>query len=183
MNVKFHFSSFLTRMAISVCFLLFFNVIKAQDTIARPSKSNFSKNIRIGGGLGVAVGNGYSNIVVAPSAIYKLNDFVALGLGLQYSYVKEKDFYKSHIYGASAIGLVNPIREVQLSLELEQVRVNNTYTQTLPKITDNFWNTALFLGAGYCNENVTIGLRYNVLHRDKNNVYTDALMPFIRIYF
>lgn len=49
--------------------------------------------------------------------------------------------------------------------------------------TDNFWNTALFLGAGYRTNNATIGIRYNVLHNDNNNIYTTAFMPFVRVYF
>ena len=46
-----------------------------------------------------------------------------------------------------------------------------------------FWNTALFLGAGYRNENITLGIRYNILHRDRDNIYAEAFMPFVRIYF
>ena len=50
-------------------------------------------------------------------------------------------------------------------------------------ISDNFWNTGLFLGAGYRMENVTIGARYNVLFQEDKGVYGDALMPFVRVYF
>ena len=83
----------------------------------------------------------------------------------------------------SLITLFNPIHEVQLSAELEQLRVNNTYTAFLPSIKDNFWNTALFLGAGYRSQNVTVGIRYNILYRESNNVYSQAWMPFVRVYF
>ena len=48
--------------------------------------------------------------------------------------------------------------------------------------SDNFWNTALYLGAGYRTRNVTIGFRYDVLH-DNNSLYNDPFMPFIRVYF
>jgi len=39
------------------------------------------------------------------------------------------------------------------------------------------------LGAGYRTGNVTMGVRYNVLQDDSKNVYSDALMPFVRFYF
>ena len=121
--------------------------------------------------------------MVAPSGIYNFNQYVSAGLGLQYSYVKDKGFYQSNIYGGSIIGLFNPIPEIQLSTELEQLRVNTDFETYNGTVTDNFWNTALFLGAGYRTNNITIGLRYNVLHKNNEGVYVDALMPFLRIYF
>ncbi len=145
-------------------------------------KSEFWKKVQFGGGLGLGFGNNSTNISVAPSAIYNFNEKVALGLGIQYSYIRQKDFYTSHLYGGSIIGLVNPIPEVQLSAELEELRVNTDFED--PNLsTDNFWNTALFLGAGYRTNNATIGIRYNVLHKDRNNIYTTAFMPFVRVYF
>lgn len=157
--------------------------ITAQDTIENKLKNDFWEKVQFGGGLGLAFGNGYSNISVAPSGIYNFNEKIALGMGLQYSYVKQNGFYQSHIYGGSLISLFNPIEKVQLSAEIEQLRVNSSFPSNIQNIKESFWNTALFLGAGYRTNNITLGLRYNVLHKDKNNVYVDALMPFIRIYF
>ena len=145
-------------------------------------KSEFWKKVQFGGGLGLGFGNNSTNISVAPSAIYNFNEKAALGLGVQYSYIRQKDFYTSHLYGGSIIGLVNPIQEIQLSAELEELRVNTDFDNS-SFTTDNFWNTALFLGAGYRTNNATIGVRYNVLHKDNNNIYTTAFMPFVRIYF
>ena len=48
---------------------------------------------------------------------------------------------------------------------------------------DSFWNTALFLGAGYRTQNLTIGVKYNVLHKDNNQVYSQAWLPFVRVMF
>lgn len=146
-------------------------------------KSDFWRNVQFGGGLGLGVGSGYTNIMVAPSGIYNVNQYVSVGLGAQYSYVKQTDLFDSHIYGGSLISLFNPIPELQLSAELEQLRVNNTFTEFTPEIKDNFWNTALFLGAGYRNQNVTVGLRYNILYRESNYVYSQGWMPFVRVYF
>ena len=169
-----------------LCFVfLICNVFEsiAQEAIENNKKSDFWERVQFGGGLGLGFGSGYSNVTVAPSGIYNFNEKIALGLGVQYSYVNQKNFYQSHIYGGSIIALVNPIEYIQLSAELEELKVNNTFETTSGKVTNNFWNTALFVGAGYRAENITIGVRYNLLHKDRNNVYVDAFMPFIRIYF
>ncbi len=183
MKFKINLSIYLTFSLSLFLFLTDFSSVYAQDTINFKQKSDFWKNVRFGGGLGLGFGSGYTNIMVAPSAIYNVNDYFSTGLGAQYSYVSSRDYFNSHIYGVSLIELFNPIPEVQLSAELEQLRVNNTYTQFNPEIKDNFWNTALFLGAGYRNENVTIGIRYNVLYKEANNVYSQAWLPFVRVYF
>lgn len=168
---------------LKLLFLLTFAplLMHAQDT---PKQSEFWKNVQFGGGIGAAVGTGFADITLAPSAIYNFNQYVAMGVGLQGSYVKVRDSHDAWIYGGSLLALFNPIEEVQISAELEQVRVNQTLRVTgLEKIKDNFWNTALFLGAGYRTGNVTIGLRYNVLFSEDDRVYGDAFMPFVRAYF
>lgn len=161
-------------------FVLLTNFIYAQT---KP-EYDFWKNVQFGGGFGLSVGSGYTDISIAPSAIYNFNDIFAAGVGLQGSYVKVKDrevTYNSYIYGGSLIGLVTPIEEVQLSVELEELRVNQEFTDF--KIKNNFWNTALYLGAGYYTGNVTIGVRYNVLFKKNDLVYSEAFMPFVRVYF
>nr|WP_294934066.1 hypothetical protein [uncultured Flavobacterium sp.] len=180
---KINISSYLTILLSSLLFLTGCPSLKAQDTIVSHQKSDFWRNVQFGGGLGLSVGNNYTDIMVAPSGIYNLNEYVSVGLGMQYAFVKQKDLFQSHIYGPSLIGLFNPIPEAQLSVELEELRVNNTYTQFSPDIKDNFWNTSLFLGAGYRAQNVTIGIRYNILYREANNVYNQAWLPFVRVYF
>ena len=155
-----------------------------QQLDQKKQKSEFWNHVRFGGGFGLSIGSGFTDVTVAPSAIYNVNKYVSLGAGLQGSIVSQKDYYSSGIYGASIITLFNPIEEAQLSLELEQVRVNNTYRNpTTGTLKDNFWNTGLFVGAGYRVDNMTVGMRYNLLFNKDKNVYSDALMPFIRVYF
>jgi long-subunit fatty acid transport protein len=153
------------------------------NTLSQNQKSEFWSKVRFGGGIGLAIGNNYTDITLAPGAIYDFNQYISLGFGIQGSYVKQKNFFESYIYGASMIILGNPIPEIQLSAELEQLRVNTTYENNFNSARDNFWNTGLFLGAGYQTNNVTIGLRYNVLHNDNRSVYSEAWMPFVRVYF
>jgi len=158
--------------------IFFSHLLSAQN---HAPKGDFWDHVRFGGGFGVSVGSGYTDILIAPSAIYNFNDYFSAGVGLQGSHVKFKNEYTSNIYGGSLIGLFNPVEAVQLSAELEEVRVNQEF-----KVLDykrNFWNTALYLGAGYRAENVTIGFRYNVLFKKDDFVYSEAFMPFVRIYF
>lgn len=152
----------------------------AQDA---PNSPGFWDRVQFGGGLGVGFGSGYTDITVAPGAIYNFNDYFAAGIGLQGSYVSQKNYYSSAIYGGSLVGLFNPIQEIQLSVELEEVRVNTSFDAIPNDIKRNFWNTGLYLGAGYRTGNLTIGARYNVLYDKDKTVYSDALMPFVRIYF
>ncbi len=157
--------------------------IYAQETKEINTKSDFLNRLQFGGGLGLGIGNGYADIMVAPSAIYNFNSYVSAGLGVQYNYVKQRDLYKANMYGGSLIALFNPLEELQISTELEQLRINRTFNDAFGNDTQDFWNTALFVGAGYRNENVTVGVRYNVLHKDRDNIYAEAFMPFVRIYF
>ncbi|TDE05921.1 hypothetical protein [Flavobacterium sandaracinum] len=152
-----------------------------QNDVPVQLENQFWRNVQFGGGIGLGFGSGYTDISVAPSVIYNFNEYVALGVGLQYKYLKQKDFYASHLYGGSAIGFFNPLPEIQLSAELEQLRVNVNLDGSNSN-SENYWNTALFIGAGYRSGNATIGVRYNVL-TDKNNIYGSAFMPFIRFYF
>lgn len=145
--------------------------------------ASFWEKLRIGGNIAAAFGSGYTDVVVAPGVLYEINEYAGVGLGLQGSYVKQKNYYSSFMYGGSVIGVVNPIPQLQLSAELEQLRVNLDVDETHGNYDRNFWNTALFFGIGYRAENVTVGVRYNVLFRERDLVYSDALMPFIRVYF
>ena len=68
-------------------------------------------------------------------------------------------------------------------IELEEVNVNNKYIDLGGNYKDSFWNTGLFVGGGYQEGNVTIGARYNLLFNKDKNIYGDAFMPFVRLYF
>ena len=167
---------------LTILFFLTLNcAVFSQNNDTQNPQNMFWKNVQFGGGLGLGFGNGFTNIVVAPSAIYNFNQYVAAGVGLQYSYLQQRNLFSSQMYGASVIGLVNPIENIQLSVELEQLRVNVNYENA--NFKDDFWNTGLFLGAGYRANNITIGARYNVLFDKDRNVYGDAFMPFVRVYF
>ncbi|RZJ68720.1 MAG: hypothetical protein EOO50_00650 [Flavobacterium sp.] len=182
------------RFVLSGALLLFAASVFAQaDSTWEPRpvyRSDFWQRVQIGGGLGLGIGSGYTDISLAPSAIYSFNRYFAAGVGLNGNYVRFKryssdiDEYRSWIYGGSVIALFMPIEQLQLSVELEQLRVNSRL-ETIDFGTqhDNFWNTGLFVGAGYRTQNVTVGLRYNLLFDRDKTVYADSWMPFVRVYF
>ena len=165
----------LTRIAI----LLISSFSFAQNDT---DQGRFLDNVSFGGGLGLNVVNGNFSATIAPSAIYNFNEYVSAGPSLIYSY-QSNSFFKSSLYGGSIIGLFNPIREIQLSTELEQLRVNQTIETGEDEFDTDFWNTAFFVGAGFRTSNVTLGVRYNLLFKDGESVYANAWAPFIRVYF
>ena len=149
---------------------------------AQNDGSTFWNNVRFGGGLGIGFGNGTFSGSISPSAIYDFNEYFSMGPSLIFSY-QSSDFFKSTLYGASWITLAQPIPEIQLSAELEQLRVNQEIELLNSTVEDDFWNTALFIGAGYNTGFATLGVRYNVLYKEGESVYAEAWSPFVRVYF
>lgn len=180
---KNHSLTILRRFLILVLLFSFHHLSAQQQTITPTQQNDFWRNVQFGGGIGMSFGTGYTDIAISPSAIYNINSIVAVGTALQFGYVSSKNNYTSTIYGASLIGLINPIPQVQFSAELEEINVNTDYQYDGANISDSFWNTALYLGAGYRTGNVTVGIRYDVLFDDNKSYYSDAFMPFIRVYF
>ncbi|MGQ7946146.1 hypothetical protein [Flavobacterium sp. WC2509] len=183
--MKKYLFSVVTKIILIVITVLFCENVIAQNSQMPQSRNPFWQKVQFGGGLGISFGSGYTDISIAPSAIYNVNQYLATGIGLQASYVSSKGYYDSGIYGVSFLTYINPIPQIQLSINLNESYVNNHYESYHGQngYTDNFWNTALFLGAGYRTGNVTVGLAYNVLFDENDNVYGDALMPFVRAYF
>ncbi len=167
----------LKTIAFTILLTLLPKTIPAQE-LANP----FWEKVQFGGGLGISFGNGNFSGTISPSAIYNFNDYFAMGPSLIFSY-QSSEFFESTLYGGSWITLFNPIREIQLSAEVEQLRVNQEVEFIDGTFKDNFWNTALFVGAGYRSGPITIGLRYNVLYNDNDRVYATAWNPFVRVYF
>jgi hypothetical protein len=84
---------------------------------------------------------------------------IALGLGAQIYPPKAKNYHASHLYGGSIIGLFNPIPVIQLSAELEGNFCIDINLDGTSSNSQDYWNTGLFLGAGYRSGNATIGAR------------------------
>lgn len=160
---------------------LFFGMSNSNAQQQPPhQKSEFWKHVRYGGGIGLSFGNNFFSGTLAPSALYSVNQTVSLGLGLNATYESRKNQYNSTVLGASLIALINPVREIQLSIEFEELHINRKYDNYFD---EKYWNPALFLGAGYNTGNVAFGIRYDVLHDHHKSIYSEAWVPFIRFYF
>ncbi|GAA4233773.1 hypothetical protein GCM10022291_11670 [Postechiella marina] len=159
-------------------FLFFANSSNAQEY-----KSDFWEHVRFGGSFGLNFANDFFSATIAPSAIYQVDEKLAFGVGLNATFNSQKDIYKSTILGGSLIGLYNPFNAIQLSAEFEELNVNRKYDSSLNIANNNYWTPALFLGAGYRQGNITLGVRYDVLHDKDKSIYVDAWAPFVRFYF
>lgn len=163
-----------------IVFVFFVSPIFSQQN----EQSDFWQHVRFGGGIGLNFGDGFFSGTLAPAAIYDVNPYVSLGLGLTGSYSSQRNDFSSTIFGGNIIGLFNPIPEVQLSTEFEQLNINQRFENGVnPDIKDNFWASALFLGVGYRTGNITIGIRYDVLYDEDKSIYEDPWLPFVRFWF
>ncbi len=149
---------------------------------SQPPKSEFWNKVRFGGGIGLGFTNGGFNGSISPSAIYQFNNQFAAGLGLNVNYAKY-NASKFLAYGANAMTFYNPIQQLQISAELEQLRVNRSLETIGGTLEDDYWAPALFLGIGYTSQFATVGIRYDVLYDSGRSIYANAWMPFVRVYF
>lgn len=159
--------------------LFFMNLSFAQDD---KQKSDFWKHVRFGGGIGLNTGNNVFSATLAPSAVYDFNSNFSLGLGLNGSYFSRKNLVKSTILGGSIISLYSPARSIQVSGEFEQNHVSRNFNN-INTPNDSFWIPAFFVGAGYRAQNVTIGVRYDLLYDETKSISANAWAPFIRVFF
>lgn len=150
----------------------------SKDTLQ--TKSEFWKKVHFGGGFQLGIGSQYTSLGVSPSAIYSFNDKWAAGIGTSYTYVGNKSSQMNyHIYGGSALAIYQPIKEIQLHTEYEQLWVN-----TNSSITTDYQVPAWYVGAGYSIGRFgSVGLRYDVLWNENKSVYNNALSPYFKIYF
>ena len=167
------------RRNILYLFLLVFTISSYSQST---NQAAFWDNVRYGGGLGLGFGNNSFNLQVSPSAIYEANPYYATGFGLQFNYAEFNDDTFLG-YGATWMNFFNPIPMLQLSAELEQWRVNFSNDSFGTTIEENYWLTSLFMGAGYRSNNVTFGIRYDVLYDEDRSIYADPWIPFVRVYF
>lgn len=179
-NLK-HFNTYkIILFTLSMCLFTLFSF--AQESTA--NKKNFWSSLEYGGGIGLNFGDGFFSGSLAPNALYRFNPYVATGIGLNFSYSSQKDVFKSTVLGGSVIGLFNPYRELQISTEFEQLHVSRKFDDRfVTNLEEDYWYPALFIGAGYTSNNVTIGIRYDVLYDKDKSIYSEAWMPFVRFRF
>ena len=137
---------------------------------------------QFGGGLGLSFGRDAFQIGISPSALYRINEYVGVGAGLNYTHAKFND-YKLNAFGGSLLGLFTPVPFLQLSAEFEELHVNRTFSSPTVIAEDSYWVPALYLGVGYASGPVTVGVRFDALYDDDRSLYANAWSPFVRVYF
>ena len=177
---KNHQLAILRSLLILILLFSFNNLSAQQQTNVPKSPNNFWRNVQFGGGIGLSFSSGYTDVFLAPSAIYNFNPIIALGAGLNFNYVSSNNYYASLIYGVSTLVLINPIPQIQFSIGLNESRVNYQ-EEGYSNYSEDYWDTSLILGAGYRTGNVTIGIGFNVLQNDRYD--TEPFVPFVRAYF
>jgi hypothetical protein len=172
-------------VAISVALSVYFYESYGQTPLRQ---DYFWDNVRFGGNIGGSFGNRFTSVVVAPQAIYQFSPKIGLGAGLSYNYINSNfndgftaDF-KSTLLGASIIGIANPVEFLQLSADFEYLHVNRDFEDSMFR-DDRYWVPALFIGAGYRQDNFVIGARYDVLYSESRSVFQRGLQPFVRVLF
>ena len=143
-----------------------------------------SKKFGLYGGFGLSLGTGYTYISLQPGVIYHLSKKFKLGAGVQYTYLKSNKSYfgvnyKYNIYGYNGMVLYYPLKELEMSVEYENLYVEQNFNN----VSNNFWSPALFGALGYHYGPVVAGFKYNFLYDPKKSVYQDAFIPFVRVYF
>jgi hypothetical protein len=174
----------LSKISLSILFfLLVSSGLNAQE-VPEKTENQFWKNVRFGGGFGLSFGDGFFGGTISPQAIYQFNPQFGLGVGLNGTINNRKNIYKSTILGGSLIGLYNPADQIQLSAEFEELNVNRKFQGDFAANSDqNYWYSALFLGAAYRTGGISVGLRYDVLYDKEKSVYAEPWVPFVRLMF
>jgi hypothetical protein len=156
------------------------NHLVAQENTA--PKKPFFEHVRYGGSLGANFSNGYFSAFLAPKAIYDFNRYTSAGVGVAASYTSTSR-YSAFTTGASILGLFRPLQALQLSAEFEEQYVSRDFKLEGQNLDDTYWYPALYLGLGYTTGHITVGVRYDVLYDDEKSIYSNALMPFVSVFF
>jgi long-subunit fatty acid transport protein len=138
------------------------------------------EEVKYGGRLSLDLGSTNTSFIIAPIAVYPLNEQFSVGASVSFGYTKFQQLdTKLYNYGAAVLGYYYPIPQLQLSTELEQTFVN----KKTEGYKTNFNFLALYLGAGYRVKNVTVGMRYDVLYNKNNNLFAQPYAPFVQFNF
>lgn len=137
--------------------------------------------LKFGCGFGLNFVGG-TNISLSPNLTFRVNEKIFVTGGIQGSYAAIKNIQSTITYGASILGQFNPSKKILTTLEFTQLRVS---TNTVAgDITKNYWDSALFIGAGLNVTNkISVGVKYNLLYKEGVSIYTSPIIPFVNITF
>ncbi|NLP57701.1 hypothetical protein [Lutibacter sp. B1] len=146
-------------------------------------KKTFFDDVRFGGGVNIGLGDSHSSFSISPSAIYDFTPEFSGGLSFTYMYLKNKSTIESttNLYGGSILALYKPVSFLQFSTEYEQLKLKKKFTT---EENNSTWQSAFYIGIEYVTGNLSMGLRYDVLFDENENLlYSSGLSPIFRVYF
>jgi long-subunit fatty acid transport protein len=171
----------------AMCFFIFLTQpIQAQiqlDSLATVNKTDPTLKNRLKFGLGFGVNFvGGTNLSLSPNLTYPVTKSFSIGGGLQFNYAGLKNIQKTITYGANALIYYTPVRQLLTTLEFSELHVNQNLL--IANTKNEFWESALFIGAGIqITPKISLGAKYNVLYDKNKSVYSSPVVPFINISF
>lgn len=163
-------------------FIVFLSSTLSAQTVTDSIKPK-EKKLKFGCGFGLNFVGGTS-LSLAPNLTYKVSEKISFGAGVQGSYNKIKNLQNTTTFGANLLGFYTPIANLQTQLEFAQLHVNTTTESNLIEVKNSYWDSALFVGAGYTIvKKITVGAKYNFLYDEDKSVYSSPIIPFVNIVF
>ncbi|WP_209400297.1 hypothetical protein [Pseudozobellia sp. WGM2] len=176
---------FLLKVSLSLLFVFLCDVSYSQVTeiAVKDSANVVNKRLKFGCGFGLSFVGG-TNIGLSPNLMYAVSNKMSIGAGLQGNYTAIKDVQSTTTIGANIIGQYSPTPKLTTLLEFAELNVNTKQETVTGDIKDNFWESILFVGAGLNITNkIALGVKYNVLYKEDESVYTSPVIPFVNITF
>lgn len=150
--------------------------IKAVDNPIEPEKK-----LKLGVGFGLNFVGGTS-ISLSPNLTYHLTDKFAFGGGLLFNYTAIKNLQKTTTFGANILANYYPIPKLLTTVEFAEMHVDRK--NLITAVDDDFWDSALFVGAGYqITSKISVGGKYNLIYKKDKSVYSSPFVPFVNINF
>jgi hypothetical protein len=182
------FTQKFSRFIVVVFFFTFSNSFSqtVNDSVKKTAVDSLhpkEKKLKFGCGFGLNFVGGTS-ISLSPNLTYKVTEKIAFGAGLQGSYNKIKNLQNTTTFGGNVVGYYTPFKNFQTQLEFVELRVKTETEINAIKASKSFWDSALFVGAGYnITKKISVGAKYNLLYKADESVYSSAIIPFVNISF
>lgn len=153
--------------------------IDSIDTVESPLLPE--KKLKFGFGFGLNFVGGTS-VSFSPNLTYKINDQMSAGAGLLFNYNAVNNIQTTTTAGLNVLYYYYPIEKLLTTAEFAEMYVSRNMKYL--GVKDNFWDTALFVGAGYqLTPKISAGAKYNLLYNKDKSVYSSPFVPFLNISF
>jgi len=170
---------------IAFCLISTCQNLSAQTTTIAVVDSTSQKEKRLIFGVGFGLNFvGGTNISLSPNLMYKVSNKFTFGAGVQGSYSAIKDLQNTTTIGGNVVTQYNPIPQILTLVEFVELNVSTETESPEGKMKQTYWDSALFVGAGYSiTPKIAIGAKYNLLYNEDESVYSSPVIPFVNITF